>query len=148
MFKQEKGVTLVALVITIIVLLILAGVSIAMLTGDNGILTKASDSKETNAKAQITEDVSLAISEIMANKMDPSYTGSDNTITAATIAKLAKANDASLTIAAASTDADVDATGSVGAKHNLTATLHGIDFTVCYTEKTATTPADIAVTKD
>lgn len=36
--KEKKGITLIALVITIIVLLILAGVSIAMLTGDNGIL--------------------------------------------------------------------------------------------------------------
>ena len=34
-FKQGKGITLIALVITIIVLLILAGVSIAMLTGEN-----------------------------------------------------------------------------------------------------------------
>ena len=39
---NQKGITLIALVITIIVLLILAGVSIAMLTGDNGILTKSS----------------------------------------------------------------------------------------------------------
>ena len=39
--KSSKGITLIALVITIIVLLILAGVSIAMLTGDNGILTQA-----------------------------------------------------------------------------------------------------------
>ena len=38
--KTNKGITLIALVITIIVLLILAGVTIAMLTGDNGILTK------------------------------------------------------------------------------------------------------------
>ncbi len=37
----EKGITLIALIITIIVLLILAGVSIAMLTGDNGILTRS-----------------------------------------------------------------------------------------------------------
>ena len=44
MFKNQKGITLVALVITIIVLLILAGVSIAMLTGDNGVLKKASES--------------------------------------------------------------------------------------------------------
>ncbi len=36
--KQEKGITLIALVITIVVLLILAGVTIAMLTGENGIL--------------------------------------------------------------------------------------------------------------
>ena len=42
MLTNNKGITLIALVITIIVLLILAGVSIAMLTGDNGLLTKAS----------------------------------------------------------------------------------------------------------
>ena len=46
--KEVKGITLIALVITIIVLLILAGVSIAMLTGNNGILTQASNAKETN----------------------------------------------------------------------------------------------------
>ena len=39
--KSQKGITLIALVITIIVLLILAGVTIAMLTGENGILNKA-----------------------------------------------------------------------------------------------------------
>lgn len=38
--KENRGITLIALVITIIVLLILAGVSIATLTGDNGILRK------------------------------------------------------------------------------------------------------------
>ena len=43
---KQKGITLIALVITIIVLLILAGVSIAMLTGDNGILTQAQNAKE------------------------------------------------------------------------------------------------------
>ncbi len=40
MIKERKGITLIALVITIIVLLILAGVSISMLIGDNGILTR------------------------------------------------------------------------------------------------------------
>ena len=45
MKKNTKGITLIALVITIIVLLILAGVSIAMLTGDNGILTQAQNAK-------------------------------------------------------------------------------------------------------
>ena len=39
--KNEKGITLIALVITIIVLLILAGVAISMLSGENGILKKA-----------------------------------------------------------------------------------------------------------
>jgi len=39
--KKNKGITLIALVLTIIVLLILAGVTIATLTGDNGILSQA-----------------------------------------------------------------------------------------------------------
>ena len=45
MLKNNKGITLIALVVTIIVLLILAGVSIAMLTGDNGILTQGKNAK-------------------------------------------------------------------------------------------------------
>ena len=44
--KKQKGITLIALVITIIVLLILAGVSISMLTGENGILNQASKAAE------------------------------------------------------------------------------------------------------
>ena len=43
--KNNHGITLIALVITIVVLLILAGVTIATLTGDNGILTKAQEAK-------------------------------------------------------------------------------------------------------
>jgi len=46
MFKQERGITLVALVVTIVVLLILAGVSISMVLGQNGIVTKAQDAKK------------------------------------------------------------------------------------------------------
>ena len=49
--KSNKGITLIALVITIIVLLILAGVTIAVLSGDNGILKRATEAKEqTNQK--------------------------------------------------------------------------------------------------
>ena len=50
-----NGITLIALVITIIVLLILAGVSIAMLTGENGILTQAQKAKEETEKAEAEE---------------------------------------------------------------------------------------------
>ena len=59
--KTNKGITLIALVITIIVLLILAGVTIATLTGDNGILTKAQNAKTQNDKATVKEKVDLAI---------------------------------------------------------------------------------------
>ena len=57
--KQSKGITLIALVITIIVLLILAGVSIATLTGENGILTRASDAKAETTKAEAREKIQL-----------------------------------------------------------------------------------------
>ena len=55
MFKKEKGITLVALVVTIVVLLILAGVSITMVLGNNGIVKKAQDAK-TNYKAAAADE--------------------------------------------------------------------------------------------
>jgi len=61
--KTQKGITLIALVITIIVLLILAGVSIAMLTGENGILNQANQAKEETEIATEEELVKLAQQE-------------------------------------------------------------------------------------
>ena len=66
--RNNKGITLIALVITIIVLLILAGVSIAMLTGDNGILTQAGNAQKETTKAEAEEAVKLALNTIMTNK--------------------------------------------------------------------------------
>ena len=63
MIKRENGITLIALVITIIVLLILAGVSIAMLTGENGILTQATNAKEETIEAEDKEKIQIAINE-------------------------------------------------------------------------------------
>ena len=59
--KQKNGITLIALVITIIVLLILAGVSIAMLTGQNGILTQAQNAKTTTEDKSAEEKIKLAV---------------------------------------------------------------------------------------
>ena len=59
--KTSKGITLIALVITIIVLLILAGVTIATLTGENGILTKAQEASEKTKQANAEEQVQLAV---------------------------------------------------------------------------------------
>ena len=58
--KKEKGITLIALVTTIIVLLILAGVSIATLTGQNGILTRAQDARTETEEAEEREAIQLA----------------------------------------------------------------------------------------
>ena len=59
--ENERGITLIALVITIIVLIILASVGIAMLTGENGILKKASTAKERTLEAEYEEKIKLAI---------------------------------------------------------------------------------------
>ena len=56
---KQKGITLIALVITIMVLLILASVSIAMLTGDNGILTQANKAKNETGIKSLKEEVNL-----------------------------------------------------------------------------------------
>ena len=63
--RKNRGITLIALVITIIVLLILAGVSLAMLTGNNGILTQAGKAKEKTAAAKTEELVRLSVSDAL-----------------------------------------------------------------------------------
>lgn len=63
--RNQRGITLIALVITIIVLLILAGVSIAMLTGDNGILTRSSQAAKATAFATARENIANTINEAM-----------------------------------------------------------------------------------
>ena len=61
--RKNEGITLIALVITIIVLLILAGVTIAMLMGDNGILTKATEAKDEQADGTVKEAIALLWNE-------------------------------------------------------------------------------------
>ena len=68
MSEYEKGITLIALVLTIIVLLILAGVSISMLTGDNGILTQAQRAKELTEASSEEEFIQLLIIGYNSNK--------------------------------------------------------------------------------
>ncbi len=73
--NKEKGITLIALVITIIVLLILAGVAIATLTGDNGVLTKAVSAKEKTERAEVIENAKLDIIGIQSDKDGKLTTG-------------------------------------------------------------------------
>lgn len=63
--KENEGITLIALVITIIVLLILAGITIATLTGDNGILTKTNEAKEQTEIGKEKEIVKLATTAVI-----------------------------------------------------------------------------------
>ena len=108
--RNNKGITLIALVITIIVLLILAGVSIAMLTGNNGILSQATKATSETQVGAAEEAIKLAVANIIAenegtpeggytsdlftaaiNKINtdynftPSQTGSDDSLTDITV---------------------------------------------------------------
>lgn len=75
--KKNKGITLIALIVTIIILLILAGVSIAFLTGENGILNKAKIAKEESNAADIEEQNRLG----SYNDMVDEYTTRSGTVT-------------------------------------------------------------------
>jgi len=68
--KNNKGITLIALVVSIIVLLILAGISISMLTGQNGILNRATETKEKTDYAKEKEEISLAITTSKMENID------------------------------------------------------------------------------
>lgn len=77
--KNQNGITLIALVITIIVLLILAGISIAMLTGDNGLLTKSRTAVMDNAIAGVKDDISTEVQAAMAIYLENKYANNDTT---------------------------------------------------------------------
>ena len=62
--KKEKGVTLIALVVTIIVLIILAGISINLVFGQLGVVTKSKEAKEENLKQTAKDVMSLKITNI------------------------------------------------------------------------------------
>mgnify|MGYP001863146656 CR=1 FL=1 len=78
--RDQKGITLVALVITIIVLLILAGVSISLVLGQNGVLTQASNAVITNAKATALQELQMAAADINMEYTSKKSTG-DTTVT-------------------------------------------------------------------
>lgn len=102
--KGNKGITLVALVVTIIVLLILAGVTIAMVAGDNGVLNKASKAKVLDAISAGKDAVNLQAANNVAEYYDQKYvtTTSSATYTSAQAASLAAAtvNSSNVTITA------------------------------------------------
>ncbi len=77
--RNNKGITLIALVITIIVLLILAGVSIAMLTGENGILTQATKSVDATELAEAKERASLDVNALIAEYYETVYVNNVST---------------------------------------------------------------------
>ena len=109
---NNKGITLIALVITIIVLLILAGVSIAMLTGQNGILTQASNSKDKTTAAEIAERVNVELNAQLSHAMageafDSATTIQNNIGTLKDCTVVANSTATTLTITVSGANADL-----------------------------------------
>lgn len=61
--KEPKAITLIALTITIVILLILAGITIATLFENNGILTKVNEAKNKTNQASVEENINLILQE-------------------------------------------------------------------------------------
>ena len=80
MKNNQKGITLVVLVITIIVLLILAGVTIAALSGQNGILTNASNAQVENAIGNAKDQINLAANEGIQAYYNAKYLNENDTV--------------------------------------------------------------------
>ena len=70
---KDKGITLISLVVTIIILIILAGVSINLLMSENGIINKAKEAKEKYELEKIREEIELAITDIKIENADKEF---------------------------------------------------------------------------
>ena len=101
MFKKERGITLVALVVTIVVLLILAGVSISMVLGNNGIVTKAKETQTVQDKAYAEDVIESGLKAVQIEVLS-------NTLPTGKTANVAyvveKINDTAFKVKADSTD--------------------------------------------
>lgn len=126
MLKENKGVTLVALVITIIVLLILAGVTLSMVMGDSGIFSKANKASTETTISSAKDAVRLATLEAVTDQ----YTDNGSIGTAITSeAEAITAVNAKLQdgyqikdgkIMQGTTDTKVSVTFTIGSNHSVT----------------------------
>ena len=119
-FKEQKGITLVALVVTIIVLLILAGVTILYVLGDDGIFGQATDASKNTRSEVIKEIAMTAVLQTQADVYDPNVTTItvDSETTAFDQAVNAKikasgASAASLVFSSFTGDTGVNGTGDI-----------------------------------
>ena len=91
--RKNKGITLIALVITIIVLLILAGVTIAMLSGDNSAPQKATEAAQKDAIAGAKDEIAMEVQEALLNYYNDEYVKGNVTEGASTQSEVVKAAD-------------------------------------------------------
>ena len=87
MVKNKKGITLIALVVTIVVLLILAGVTISLLLDENGIIAKSKDARTETRVSQIEDEVGMWKQHNFINKESNQAQGSADTMLASLISR-------------------------------------------------------------
>ncbi len=87
MLKKQKGITLIALVVTIVVLLILAGVTISLLLDENGIITKSKDARTETRVSQIEDEVGMWKQHNFINKESNQAQESADTMLASLISR-------------------------------------------------------------
>ena len=147
--KNERGITLVALVVTIVVLLILAGITIMYVMLDNGVFGKAQQAKTETNKALVKDAVSVTLGDLYAEIYAPT---ADKTLTDVFKSDLpsnvhivdASGNaDASFAIPAASTASEL--TINCYIKYDVDGLIYKVDyskeaFTVGDGQKATTTP--------
>ena len=135
--KNQKGITLIALVVTIVVLLILAGTAIAMLQGDNGIMTQAQNAKAANTEAEVVEKIKMAYSTV--NTIVVSKTSTDSNYNPQT-----EENEKAL---AQKVVDEIGLTGTITSgtpvKEDPT---NGTGYTISYTKTDGDTPGKIVIT--
>ena len=102
--KKSAGITLIALVVTIIVLLILAGVAIMLLTGDNGIIKRTVDARNNTIEGEIKEEIALAWNAV---GIDGTINRWDNNKKAEELQKELRNKDSSATVTVNNNDLNV-----------------------------------------
>ena len=127
--KGQGGITLVALVVTIVVLLILAGITIALVFAQNGVVGKAQEAARESNKGTIADNIQ---GYIISRQMDAIQTNSDQDITtdlksALTAAGITNSGKGTVTVKA---DTSVEVSGTItftlgGQSYNFTAYTNG-----------------------
>ncbi len=77
--RQERGITLIALVITIVVLLLLAGVTMTMVSGSNSAPEKATEAAQKDAIAGAKDEIAMEVQEAVLNYYNNTYVEGDGT---------------------------------------------------------------------
>ena len=139
--KNTRGITLIALIVTIIVLIIIAGISIATLTSDNGILRQVDSAKVASIEGTAREEVTLAMGALriaiaQAQSQDNSYQACDHAGTIQLSMLKLLNNDTQLSDKAVEADFYADKNGWTGTKatdQDIDSKTEKATFTVQYT---------------